>query len=209
MNNITVETFVLGPLETNCYLLTSGSEAIVIDCGLEPMPLLRAIHERDLDVQAIYLTHMHFDHIGGVADLQKITQAPVYGNTKDLFLNDISVNYGGSQEFKHMVEFKMTDLQPGRITALGVPVMVFDTPGHTPGSLSYFFPSLGSVFVGDLIFMISAGRTDFPGGDHDQLIESVEKRIFILPETTQIFSGHGPMTTVKHEKKSNPIFNTF
>lgn len=209
MANITVETFVLGPLETNCYLLTSGSDAIVIDCGLEPMPLLRAIHSRNLNVQAIYLTHLHFDHIGGVADLKKITQAPVYGNTKDLFLNDVSINYGGSKEFSHMTDFEITELQPGRTKALGSPVMVLETPGHTPGSFSYFFPSIESVFVGDLIFMISAGRTDFPGGNHDQLIESVEKRIFILPETTRIFSGHGPMTTVKHEKNNNPIFNKF
>ncbi|WP_432737839.1 MBL fold metallo-hydrolase [Maridesulfovibrio sp. FT414] len=209
MSSISVETFVLGPLETNCYLLCSGKDAVVIDCGLEPMPLLRAIHERNLDVHGIYLTHMHFDHIGGVADLQKITQAPVYANLKDQFLNDVSINYGGSEELRHMIDFNATELHPGRTMILDTPVMVLETPGHTPGSLSYFFPSIGSVFVGDLIFMISAGRTDFPGGDHNQLISSVENRIFILPDETKIFSGHGPMTTVKHEKRNNPIFNKF
>ncbi len=204
--SITVETFVLGPLETNCYLLTSGKDAVVIDCGPEPLPLLRAINQRGLDVHGIYLTHMHFDHIGGVADLHRITRANVYGNTKDLYLNDVTVNMGGSKEFREMVDFEVTDLQPGRTMILDSPVMVLGTPGHTPGSLSYFFPAIGSVFVGDLIFMISAGRTDFPGGDHDQLVSSISDRIFILPDDTKIFSGHGPMTKVDHEKKYNPLF---
>lgn len=206
MKEITVETFILGPLETNCYLLTSGKDAVVIDCGLEPLPLLRAIHDRDLNVQGIYLTHMHFDHIGGVADLQKITQAPVYGDTKDMYLNDIPIKHGGSLEFKEMINFKTTELQPGRTTILDNPVMVLETPGHTPGSLSYFFPTIGCVFVGDVIFMISTGRTDFPGGDHDALIQSVRKNIFILPGPTKILSGHGPITTVKHEIANNPLF---
>ncbi|WP_084146879.1 MBL fold metallo-hydrolase [Maridesulfovibrio zosterae] len=206
MKDIIVETFVLGPLETNCYLLTSGKNAVVIDCGLEPLPLLRAIRDRDIDVQAIYLTHMHFDHIGGVADLQKVTQAPVYGSTKDEYLKEVAVMYGGSLEYQSMIDFKLTDQKPGRINILESPVIVLSTPGHSPGSLSYFFPALGCVFVGDLIFMISTGRTDFPGGDEEALIKSVKERIFLLPETTKIFSGHGPMTTVKHELNNNPLF---
>jgi len=206
MKEITVETFVLGPLETNCYLLTSGREAVVIDCGLEPMPLLRAIHERNLDVNAIYLTHMHFDHIGGVSDLQKVTQAPIYGSSKDNFLIDVPFKHGGSLEFKDSLNFTLTDLQSGRTSVLDNPVMVLETPGHTPGGLSYFFPTLGCVFVGDLIFMISTGRTDFPGGDEQTLINSIKERIFILPPETKILSGHGPMTTVKHEIKNNPHF---
>ncbi|CCO23852.1 MBL fold metallo-hydrolase [Maridesulfovibrio hydrothermalis] len=206
MNDIAIETFVLGPLETNCYLLTCGKDAIVIDCGLDPLPLMQAIVDRNLNVQAIYLTHMHFDHIGGVSALQKITKAPIYGNLEDQYLNDIPFKHGGSLEFKELLDFEMTDLKTGRQMLFEKPMMILETPGHTPGSLSFFFPSISSVFVGDLIFMISAGRTDFPGGDHDTLINSVKKRIFILPDETQIFSGHGPMTTVIHEKKNNPIF---
>lgn len=132
MKDIKVETFVLGPLETNCYLLTAGKEAVVIDCGLEPLPLLQSIRDRRLNVQAIYLTHMHFDHIGGVAELQKMTGAPVYGNLKDEYLNEVSINHGGSQEFKHLLDFETTDLQQGRLMVLESPVMVLGTPDTPP-----------------------------------------------------------------------------
>ncbi|WP_421903056.1 MBL fold metallo-hydrolase [Maridesulfovibrio sp.] len=206
MKEIKIETFVLGPLETNSYLLTAGSDAVVIDCGMEPAPMLQAIRERQLNVHSIYLTHMHLDHVGGVLELQKQTGAAIYGNHKDFFLNDIPVNKGGSLEYKDLLDFEVTDLKQGRKTILDNPVMIFETPGHTPGSLSYFFPAQGCIFVGDLLFMISVGRTDLPGGNSDELLSSISNRIFILPGETKVFSGHGPMTTVKHEMRNNPLF---
>ncbi|WP_319764802.1 MBL fold metallo-hydrolase [Maridesulfovibrio sp.] len=206
MKEIQVETFVLDPMQTNSYLLSSGNEAVVIDCGLNPAPMLQAIRERRLTVQSIYLTHMHFDHIGGVSALQEMTGAEVYGNHKDLYLSDIPINEGGFLEFKKKLNFEIKDLRQGRQTILDNPVMILETPGHTPGSLSFFFPTLGSAFVGDLLFMISVGRTDLPGGDSNELISSIKNRIFILPGSTQIFSGHGPKTTIKHEMNNNPHF---
>ncbi|MBI9112614.1 MBL fold metallo-hydrolase [Maridesulfovibrio ferrireducens] len=206
MTNITVETFVLGPLETNCYLLTSGKDAIVIDCAPEPQPLLETIKGRNLNLKSIYLTHMHLDHIGGVSELQKMTGAQIYGNIEDHYLNDVSFSYGGSKEFPHLLDFEVTDLKPGKQFIFDQPMMVLDTPGHTIGSLSFFFPALSCVFVGDLIFMIAVGRTDFPGGNSETLLNSIRTRIFILPDETQIYPGHGPMTSVIHEKKNNPLF---
>ena len=85
-------------------------------------------------------------------------------------------------------------------------MLVLDTPGHTPGSFSYFFPAAGCVFVGDLLFMIAVGRTDLPQGSGPELLGSIRSRIFSLPDETRIYSGHGPMTTVTHEKKYNPHF---
>ncbi|WP_031481905.1 MBL fold metallo-hydrolase [Maridesulfovibrio frigidus] len=207
MSDIIVETFVLGPLETNCYLLTCGREAVVIDCAPEPLPLLEAIQTRGLKITAIYLTHMHLDHIGGAAELQKMTGAPVFGNIADKYLEDVSYAYGGSKEFEHVFDLDITDLKAGRQMVFEQPMMVLDTPGHTPGGLSFFFPTIGAVFVGDVIFMISVGRTDFPGGDSETLLSSVKNRIFILPDNTQIYSGHGPMTTVVHEKENSPFFS--
>ena len=206
MKEIQIETFVLGPLETNSYLLSSGPDAVVIDCGMDPDPMMQAIHDRKLNVSSIYLTHMHLDHVGGVGFLQKMTGAKVYGSHKDLYLNEVPLNDGGCLEFQKELDFEVIDLQQGRQTILDNPVIIIETPGHTPGGLSYFFPVQGCIFVGDLLFMISVGRTDLPGGNSDDLLSSISNRIFILPGETKVFSGHGPMTTVKHEINNNPLF---
>ncbi|WP_027177610.1 MBL fold metallo-hydrolase [Maridesulfovibrio bastinii] len=206
MNKLTVETFILGPLDTNSYLLTCGGESILIDCPPAPQRLAAAVKERDINLKAIYLTHLHFDHMGGVKQLSEQTGADIYANMADAYLADVKVKFGGSKEFRSDTGFKYENIEPGRYTVLGLPMLVLDTPGHTPGSVSYFFPGAGCVFTGDLIFMISVGRTDFPGGDSQTLLDSIQNRIFILPDETRIYSGHGPMTTVAFEKENNPMF---
>lgn len=206
MNKLIVETFILGPSDTNCYLLTLGNESILIDCPPEPDRLGAAIKERGVNLTAIYLTHLHFDHIGGVKQIHKQTKAKIYASQSDSFLADISFKSGGSKEFRPSIKFDYEDIQPGRHTVLQLPLIVLDTPGHTPGSLSYFFPTAGCIFTGDLIFMMSVGRTDFQGGDSETLLNSIRNRIFILPDETRIYSGHGPMSTVAFEKQNNPFF---
>jgi len=118
----------------------------------------------------------------------------------------LSLEAGGIREFAPYVDFSFEPIGPGRRKVLGQDMLVLDTPGHTPGSLSYFFPRAGSVFVGDLIFMIAVGRTDLPRGSGSDLLGSIRSRIFILPDATRIYSGHGPMTTVVHERNNNPHF---
>lgn len=206
MPKLTIETFVLGPDETNCYLVSFGRDAIVIDAGLEPKRLIERIEKGGFNLKAIYLTHFHLDHIGGVKEVASRFGVPVYGGGGDEFLKDISLEAGGIREFSQYVDFEYETIKPGPRKELGMPMMVLDTPGHTPGSLSYFFPAAGCVFVGDLIFMIAVGRTDLPRGSGPELIGSIRSRIFILPDETRIYSGHGPMTTVVHEKANNPHF---
>lgn len=206
MKNIFVETFVVGSLETNCHLFGRGTQAVLVDCGPAPESIVQAIRQRNLDLKAIYLTHLHLDHIEGVAELQKMTQARVFASKKDRYLADIPFKHGGSREFNRLVKFNFEDIPPGKHSVLGQPMLVLDTPGHTPGSLSYFFPLAGCVFVGDLVFKGSVGRTDYPGGKGPILLESIRNRIFILPDETYIYSGHGPRTTVSCEKTSNPFF---
>lgn len=206
MEKLTVETFILGPMETNCYLLTRGSDAVLIDCPPEPERLGEAISEKGINLEAIYLTHMHLDHIGGVGQISRQTGADVFASKSDSYLNEVSFKYGGAKEFRQYADFDFKDIKPGKYNVLRQPMMVLDTPGHTPGSLSYLFPAAGCVFTGDLIFMISVGRTDFPGGDSKALLNSIRNRIFILPDDTRIYSGHGPMSTVAFEKKNNPLF---
>lgn len=206
MGSLTIETFILGPDETNCYLLSAGGQAVVIDAGIEPERLIARIEEQGLDLQGVYLTHFHLDHVGGVKELVHRFPAPVHASGEDDFLKEISLEAGGVREFARFVDFDYQPVGPGRRTVLGQPMLVLDTPGHTPGSLSFFFPAAECVFVGDLVFMIAVGRTDLPRGSSAELLDSIRSRIFNLPGETRIFSGHGPMTTVAHEKANNPHF---
>lgn len=208
MSTLTIETFLLGPDETNCYLLSAEGNAVVIDVGIEPKRMLDRIDELGLSLKAVYITHMHLDHIGGVKDLLARFDVPVYVSPEDDFLKDISMEAGGIREFEQFVDFPYVPLAPGRRTVLGQPMMVLETPGHTPGGLTYFFPAAGCAFVGDLIFMIAVGRTDLPRGSSSALLGSIRSRIFVLPDDTRLYSGHGPMTTVTHEKRNNPHFLT-
>lgn len=192
MSELTIETFVLGPEETNCYLLQAGGRAVVVDVGIEPERLIQRIESEGLILDAVYITHFHLDHVGGVKTLLERFDVPVFASTGDQFLKEISLEGGGIREFAQFVDFPFTPLDPGTRTVLGQPMMVFETPGHTPGSLSYFFPSAGCVFVGDLIFMIAVGRTDLPRGSSSDLLGSIRSRIFILPDDTRIFRGTAP-----------------
>ncbi|MCJ2164926.1 MULTISPECIES: MBL fold metallo-hydrolase [unclassified Pseudodesulfovibrio] len=206
MGKLTIETFILGPQETNCYLLSMDGQAVVVDVGIEPDRLLDRIDALKLDLQGVYLTHFHMDHIGGVKELRERYPVPVFASDGDEFLKELSFEAGGVREFNGYIDFPYTPIAPGRRTVLGQTMLVLDTPGHTPGSLSYFFPAAGCVFVGDLLFMIAVGRTDLPRGNSADLLGSIRSRIFPLPAATRIYSGHGPMTTVVHERENNPHF---
>jgi glyoxylase-like metal-dependent hydrolase (beta-lactamase superfamily II) len=206
MARLTIETFILGPDETNCYLVSMDGRAVVVDVGLEPGRLVERVTTLGLTLEGVYLTHFHMDHIGGVKELLETHPAPVFASPEDEFLGELSFEAGGNREFARFIDFPYTALGPGRRTALGQPLFVLDTPGHTPGGLSYFLPTAGCVFVGDLLFMIAVGRTDLPRGSSSELLSSIRSRIFTLPDDTRVYAGHGPMTTVRHEKANNPHF---
>ena len=206
MVKLTVETFVLGPEESNSYLLTVGKDAVVIDADTDQERLVGRIEEGGLNLTGIYVTHFHLDHMGGVRELHERFGAPVFASGEDAFLKDYPLEQGGFSDFADLADFPFEPIGPGLRTVLGQPMMVLDTPGHTPGSLSYFFPAAGCVFVGDLLFMVAVGRTDLPRGDGKQLLRSIRSRIFNLPDSTRVYSGHGPKTNVAHEKLNNPHF---
>lgn len=206
MEKLTVETFILGPEESNSYLLTSGRDAVVIDADTDQERLVARIEDSGLNLTAIYVTHFHLDHIGGVRELHERYGAPVFASGGDRFMKDYPLGQGGYSDFADLADFPFEEIGPGPRTVLGRPMFVLDTPGHTPGSLSYFFPSGRCVFTGDLLFMIAVGRTDLPGGNGEQLLESIRSRIFNLPDDTFIYPGHGPRTNVGHEKANNPHF---
>ncbi len=208
MLNVTL--FQLGPLETNCYVLSNDAkEALVIDPGGDPAEVLAHIQAQGLRVTHILNTHLHFDHIGGNAALTDATGAPIFAGEADAYLLDTELGGGGFMGFPQTPAFSFTPLNQGTHTLLDTTWHVLATPGHSPGSLSFYVPSLGAVFCGDLIFYRSVGRTDFPGGDQNVLRESAYTHILVLPETTTIYPGHGPATDVRDARRNNPFFSDF
>jgi len=203
----------LGPLQTNCYLYTNGNkECLIIDPGGEAQKLTSIIQQQHLKPLAILLTHAHFDHIGAVDEIRNEWKIPVYvhKNEKD-WLTNPSLN--GSEYF---MAGKIKASEPdhlikdeGMIEIGNFKLRVFETPGHSPGSVSYYDIQSGIVFSGDALFAGSIGRTDLPGGNHETLLKSIHEKLLTLPEETVVLSGHGPDTTIELEMEGNPFLNGF
>ncbi|MBP0724501.1 MBL fold metallo-hydrolase [Bacillus sp. RG28] len=199
----------LGPLETNCYVLANDlKEVLIFDPGEEAFEIFDVIEENQYKPLAILLTHAHFDHIGALDEVRDRYNIPVYlhENEKD-FLADSTKNGSAlflrrevfAREADHLIS-KEGKMEIGNFT-----LSVFETPGHSPGSVSYYVKDAKSVFSGDALFCQGIGRTDLPGGDHDTLIKSIKSKLFSLPENTRVYSGHGPETSIQYEKKHNPF----
>ncbi|MFC0014813.1 MULTISPECIES: MBL fold metallo-hydrolase [Allobacillus] len=201
-----IQIFQLGLLGTNCYLLQKDGEALVIDPGGDPETVLNTIEENNLRLHAILLTHAHFDHIGGVESLREETKAPVYIHEEESsWLTDPSLN--GSELFQvgTISTSQPADysIKPGKHKMGSFSFEVFHTPGHSPGSVSFWFNDDAVIFAGDTLFRQGIGRTDLPFGDHVTLIHSITEHILSLPENTTVYPGHGPATQVGEEKRTN------
>lgn len=201
---------VFGPLENNTYLLwdSQTSQAVIIDPALESEGLLDVIKKNGLKPVAIWITHAHFDHIGGVSAISQAFQPalPIYLHPDDLDLwrqGGGSLNFGLDLDVSEPPSQFFTD---GQKILLGEhEVQVRHTPGHTRGHVILYAPDARAAFVGDLIFYHGVGRTDLPGGSHADLLNSIHTQVFTLPENTRLLSGHGPETTVEEEQISNPF----
>ena len=168
-----IETFPIGPLETNCHIVISGSDAVAVDPGGDLNSglgeVLALLKEQNLTLRAILCTHFHFDHLYGVAALHEATGAPVYGPAGDASLLGTELGGSGAWGFPPVTTFQWEDLKEGPHTFGSIKCEVLTTPGHTPGSLSIYFPELNSIMTGDLLFYHSVGRTDFPGSSQEAL----------------------------------------
>lgn len=204
-----IYTVQLGPLETNCYIISKNSSAIVIDPGGDPAGVLDYLARQNLTLTHILNTHLHFDHTYGNAALARATGAPILGGADDRPLLSTELGRGGMMGLPQVEEYTMQDLAAGQHDFSGMNCTVFSTPGHSKGSLAFYFPEASACFVGDLIFYRSIGRTDFPGGSLEVLKQSVLEHIFPLPGETRLLSGHGPETTVNDERTHNPFFSEF
>ncbi len=204
-----LETFPVGPLACNCTILGDEEthEAIVIDPGDD----IARIHERltkmGLKLKQIIVTHAHIDHVGGALKLKRLTGAPIFLNEGDLPLlqmMDTQAAWLGVRPPE--VAPPDEGLADGRIVGLEhYPAQVLHTPGHTQGSICLHFAPVKLVVAGDTLFAGSIGRTDLPGGNFDQIMDSLRGRLMTLPDDTRVLPGHGPATTIGDERESNPF----
>jgi hydroxyacylglutathione hydrolase len=206
-----LEQFTVGPLQENCYLLFDVSkQAVLVDPGEEALRLQKALESKQLKLQAIWLTHSHFDHIGAIADLQDaLGEIPVYLHPEDKIIFNNSYKAAQLWEIPfRQPQTETQDLADGQILKLAdTNVHCLFTPGHAPGHISFYIPDSGFVLSGDALFKGGIGRTDFVMGNHGQLLESIRNKLFTLPDETVVYSGHGPKTTIGFEKQTNPFLH--
>lgn len=197
------------PFAENSYLAWAdgGASAVVFDPGFDPDAILTRLRENQLSLAAILLTHGHVDHIAGVGDLKRaFPDAPVLIGAGDApMLTDPALNLSGKWGFNVVSPPADRLLSEGeRVTFAGLEFEVREIPGHSPGHVVFVSHSDGAVFGGDVLFAGSVGRTDFPGGSFELLKTGIHAKLFDLPDATRVLPGHGPPTTVGHEKRTNP-----
>ncbi|UOY94011.1 MBL fold metallo-hydrolase [Ectobacillus sp. JY-23] len=201
----------LGPLQTNAYILhNEQGQCIVFDPGSEGKRLITYLRKHHLHPLAILLTHAHFDHIGAVDEVRNAFSIPVYVHEAEQdWLADTTLN-GSSYFGQGSITAKAADCVITEESTLQIGDFTFEvleTPGHSPGSVSYYCKEAGVVFSGDVLFQMSIGRTDLRGGSFHELVLSIEEKLFTLPDDTVVMCGHGPETTIGFEKEHNPFLN--
>jgi hydroxyacylglutathione hydrolase len=200
-----IRTFPVGPLQCNCSIIGDrlSSKALVVDPGGDAEQILGLINELNLTVVAIIHTHAHLDHILASGIIKEATGAPIYLHEGDKFLWDMveqqCVMFGVPAITLPEPDGFIKDDQALNCCG-GVAI---HTPGHTPGSVSFWFEEYKTLIAGDTLFQGSIGRTDLPGGNFDQIITSIKERIYCLDDQALVVTGHGPNTVIGSEKVSN------
>ncbi|TWT26146.1 MBL fold metallo-hydrolase [Planomicrobium sp. CPCC 101110] len=205
-----IDQMELGPVQTNCYIISNDSkECLIFDPGEESGKISALLKKKGLKPLAILLTHAHFDHIGAIDELREQYQIPVYLHQleKDWLSRP---NLNGSGKYAMVPDYRMKDadilLRDEKRLEIGSFKMdLYHTPGHSPGSLTYSFGPEDFAIVGDTLFRGSIGRTDLIEGSEAKLLHSIRESLLTLPEHMILYPGHGPETTPLQEKNNNPF----
>ncbi len=208
MADLKIGRLMMGICQTNCYFIyeEGKQEVIFIDPADKGGYIYDALKERGFSVAGILLTHGHFDHIWGLEELRKKSGAKVYACEAEKELcQDTRLNVSASVGRACSVDADVYVKDGEEITIAGITCRLIATPGHTEGSCCYYFPEGGFVVSGDTLFADSVGRTDLPTGDMGRLVRSIREKLFVLPEDTRVYPGHGEATEIGHEKQYNPF----
>lgn len=202
-----IQLIPAGFLQTNCYIVwdKSSSDAIIIDPGGSSDDIIGFICDNGLKPSAIVNTHGHADHIGANTILHAEYGCPILIHEADAYyLTDLDANLAGLIGFTEPISPAADRLlvEGDAVTVGNTMFKVIHTPGHTPGGICLYYGSI--LFSGDTLFAGSIGRSDFPGGSHEQLIDSIKRKLLVLPDDTDVYSGHGPITTIGEERRNNP-----
>lgn len=195
-----------GPAEENCYLIYNEENLLIVDPGNDAHLIQQFITEIGRKPVAILLTHTHYDHIGALEEVRKAYDIPVYVSpAENAWLGDPSMNLSGPGRI--ICQPAENEFELKEYTIGGMTFEVVATPGHSIGGVSFIFHDDAFVITGDALFGGSIGRTDLPTGNHQQLLDSIQKELFTLPEHYIAYPGHREPTTIGHEKATNPFFN--
>lgn len=208
---MTFDSVVVGALGVNCFILgcEETKQAVIVDPGDEVELILTQVAQRGLTISAVINTHGHFDHVGGNHALLQQHPVPLSIHPADAPLLEkvarTAAMYGLPGQNSPQAD---QSLEHGQIIRFGnQQLQVIHTPGHTPGGCCLYLEQEQKLISGDTLFADGVGRTDLPGGSHAQLVQSIKERLFCLPDQVQVYPGHGPSTTIGHEKRHNPYLD--
>ncbi len=208
---INIKQIVTGPIQENCYVIYNEKQALIVDPGADSDLIKTTIASLNVTPVAVLITHAHYDHIGALEEIRSEYNIPVYiSSIEQDWLTDPNLNLSGLTRHDDIpdvvcrpAEFEFNNYDS--YTLGDMTFKVVPTPGHSPGSVSFIFDDF--VVTGDALFRGSVGRSDLPMGDGARLLRGIQEELFTLPDSFKAFPGHGPQTTIRREKETNPFFN--